>query len=62
MGFLIAILILIGSGLMGAAKLALNSAMGVVAIGAGLAVGPCCLVSGWPGFCRLERHCCSHQG
>jgi F0F1-type ATP synthase membrane subunit c/vacuolar-type H+-ATPase subunit K len=50
MGFLIAILILIGSGLMGAAKLALNSAMGVVAIGAGLAVGLAALSAVGQGF------------
>jgi V/A-type H+-transporting ATPase subunit K len=39
MGFLIAVLLLIGSGLMGGAKLALTTPMGFVAIGAGLAVG-----------------------
>jgi V/A-type H+-transporting ATPase subunit K len=39
MGFLIAILILIGSGIMGGIKLSLSSAHGFIAIGAGIAIG-----------------------
>jgi V/A-type H+/Na+-transporting ATPase subunit K len=38
-GFLIAILLLIGSGIMGGIKLGIETPMGLVAIGAGLAVG-----------------------
>jgi V/A-type H+-transporting ATPase subunit K len=39
MGFLIAILVLIGSGVIGAAKAGLTIPMGLVTVGAGLAVG-----------------------
>jgi V/A-type H+/Na+-transporting ATPase subunit K len=38
-GFLIAILILVGTGIMGAVKIGITSPIGVVALGAGLAVG-----------------------
>lgn len=50
MGFLIAILILIGSGLMGAVKLGLTSAMGIISIGAGLAIGLAAISAVGQGF------------
>ncbi len=50
MGFLIAILILIGSGLMGAIRIGLESSIGIVSIGAGLAVGIAAISAVGQGF------------